>query len=72
MLSKELGLTPEESLKTMNQIVWLDASKQKEYFEGPLAETLKETADFLFEQKSITSTPDLEAYKEALLQGPHQ
>lgn len=72
LLSKELGLIPEESLKTMNQIVWLDASKQKEYFEGPLAETLKETADFLFEQKSITSTPDLEAYKEALLQGPHQ
>ncbi|MET1029755.1 taurine ABC transporter substrate-binding protein [Domibacillus tundrae] len=72
LLSKELGLTPEESLVTMKQIVWLDASKQKEYFDGPLAETLKETADFLVEQKAIPSAPDLEEYKEALLQAPHQ
>lgn len=72
LLSKELGLTPEESLVTMKQIVWLDASKQKEYFNGPLAETLKETADFLVEQKAISSAPDLEAYKQALLQAPHQ
>lgn len=72
LLSKELGLTPEESLVTMKQIVWLDASKQLEYFDGPLAETLKETADYLVEQKAIPNAPDLEEYKKSLLQAPHQ
>ncbi|GKU83970.1 aliphatic sulfonate ABC transporter substrate-binding protein [Niallia sp. NCCP-28] len=67
LLSKELGLSPEESLKTMKQIVWLDSSKQKEYFDGPLAETLKDTADFLVEQQSITSAPDKATFEKALL-----
>ncbi len=67
LLSKELGLSPEESLKTMKQIVWLDASKQKEYFDGALAETLKNTADFLVDQKSITNAPDQATFKKALL-----
>lgn len=66
LLSKELGLTPEDSLITMKQIIWLDGSKQKEYFDGPLAKTLKDTADFLVEQKSITSTPSKEEYQKAL------
>ncbi|MGG3575363.1 aliphatic sulfonate ABC transporter substrate-binding protein [Bacillus gobiensis] len=72
LLSKELGLSPEESLKTMKQLIWLDASQQKEYFSGPLAETLKETADFLVEQKSISSAPDLEVYQKSLLKEIHE
>jgi taurine transport system substrate-binding protein len=72
LLSKELGLTSEESLVTMKQIVWLGASKQTEYFDGPLADTLKETADFLVEQKAIPNAPDLEEYSKSLLQAPHQ
>ena len=72
LLSKELGLSPEESLKTMKQIVWLDGSKQKEYFAGSLAETLKDTADFLVEQKSISSAPDKETFKKALLSNYYQ
>lgn len=31
VLSKELGLSPAESLKTMKQIIWLDASQQKDF-----------------------------------------
>jgi taurine transport system substrate-binding protein len=72
LLSKELGLSPEESLKTMKQIVWLDASKQKEYFDGLLPKTLKDTADFLVETKSITSAPSLEEFKKAVLADFHQ
>lgn len=72
LLSKELGLTAEESLVTMKQIVWLDASKQKEYFDGQLAKTLKDTADYLVEQKSITSAPNIEEYQKALIQSPYQ
>ena len=72
LLSKELGLSPEDSLVTMKQIVWLDASKQKEYFDGSLANTLKETADFLVEQKSLTDAPDKEAFEETLLSDFYQ
>ncbi|NEX78723.1 aliphatic sulfonate ABC transporter substrate-binding protein [Bacillus thermocopriae] len=72
LLSTELGLTPEKSLETMKQIVWLDESKQKEYYEGPLAETLKETADYLVEQKSITNAPDIKTFEQSLLQHPYQ
>lgn len=72
LLSKELGLSPEESLKTMKQIVWLDSSKQKEYFEGSLTETLKDTADFLVEQKSISSAPDKATFEKTLLSDFYQ
>lgn len=72
LLSKELGLSPEDSLITMKQIVWLDASKQKEYFDGSLADTLKETADFLVEQKSITDAPDKATFEETLLSDLYQ
>src|SRR5579875_460020 len=65
-LSKELGLTPKDSLKTMRQIVWLDGSKQKEFFDGQLANILKDTADFLVEQKDITRAPSIEEYRKAL------
>jgi taurine transport system substrate-binding protein len=72
LLSKELGLSPEDSLITMKQIVWLDASKQKDYFNGSLADTLKETADFLVEQKSLTDAPDKAAFEETLLSDFYQ
>ncbi|WP_342045854.1 taurine ABC transporter substrate-binding protein [Bacillus sp. OTU530] len=72
LLSKELGLSPEESLTTMKQIIWLDASQQKEYFgtsgqPGKLANVLKDTADFMVKQKNISSAPDLNTYQRALL-----
>jgi taurine transport system substrate-binding protein len=72
ILSKELELSPEESLKTMKQIIWLDASQQKKYFGAPgqpgeLAKVLKDTGDFMVAQKSITSSPDVATYQQALL-----
>ncbi|SFJ69004.1 taurine ABC transporter substrate-binding protein [Thermoflavimicrobium dichotomicum] len=72
LLSKELGLSPEDSLKTMQQIIWLDASQQEKYFgksgqDGELSKVLKDTGDFMFKQKSIPSSPDLKSYQQGLL-----
>jgi taurine transport system substrate-binding protein len=72
VLSKELGLSPAESLKTMKQIIWLDASQQKEFFgepekPGKLAKILKDTGDFMAKQKNISSSPSLATYQQALL-----
>ncbi|WP_231574846.1 aliphatic sulfonate ABC transporter substrate-binding protein [Paenibacillus sp. FSL R7-0273] len=72
-LSAELGLTPEATLKAMNEIIVLDASQQTapEYMgtpgqPGAFGQLLKDTADFLVEQKSITESPDLSVYQKAL------
>ncbi|WP_035297088.1 aliphatic sulfonate ABC transporter substrate-binding protein [Brevibacillus thermoruber] len=72
LLSKELELSPEESLQTMRQIIWLDASEQKKYFgqsgqPGQLAKVLKDTGDYLVTQKAIPSAPDVTTYQQALL-----
>lgn len=72
LLSKELELSPEESLQTMQQIIWLDASEQNTYFgqsgqPGQLAKVLKDTGDYLVTQKAIPSTPDVTTYQQALL-----
>lgn len=71
VLSKELGLSPAESLKTMKQIIWLDASQQKDFFgerqkPGKLAKILKDTGDFMAKQKNISSSPSLATYQQAL------
>jgi len=72
ILSRELELSPEESLKVMRQIIWLDSSQQKKYLgesgqTGELARVLKETGDFMVTQKAIPSAPDLNTYQRALL-----
>ncbi|RXZ83103.1 aliphatic sulfonate ABC transporter substrate-binding protein [Paenibacillaceae bacterium] len=72
-LSKELGLSPEETLKAMQEITVLDASEQTspKYMgtpeqPGKLATLLKETADFLVEQKSIKQAPELSVFTESI------
>jgi len=72
-LSAELGLTPEATLSAMNEIIVLDASQQTapEYMgtvdqPGAFGQLLKDTGDFLVEQKSITESPDLSVYQKAL------
>ncbi|WP_310832200.1 taurine ABC transporter substrate-binding protein [Paenibacillus pedocola] len=72
-MSGELGLTPEATLKAMNEIIVLDASQQTapEYMgtpdqPGAFGQLLKDTGDFLVEQKSITESPDLSVYQKAL------
>lgn len=72
-LAKELGLSPEESLKAMTEIIVLDAAQQTDpkYFgttaqPGDFAKLLKSTGDFLVTQKSITTSPDLAVYQQAI------
>lgn len=72
-LSKELGLSPEESLKAMNEIIVLDASQQTnaKYMgtkdqPGEFAKLLKETADFLVEQKTIKAAPDVSEFQNKI------
>jgi taurine transport system substrate-binding protein len=72
-LSKELGLTLEETLKAMNEITVLDASQQTDpkYMgtkdqPGEFAKLLKATADFLVEQKSIKNAPDVNVFQQAI------
>lgn len=73
LLSVELGLTPEATLNAMNEIIVLDASQQTapEYMgtpsqPGAFGQLLKDTGDFLLEQKSITASPELAVYQAAL------
>lgn len=73
-LSKELGLTPEETLKSMNQIIVLNKADQadEKYLgtsakPGKLGQLLKETGDYLVTQGAIKSAPDLAVYQKAIL-----
>jgi taurine transport system substrate-binding protein len=72
-ISAEIGLSPEESLKVMDELVWLSAEEQasEKYLgtpdaPGAMSQVLKDSAEFMVEQGAIPSAPDLEAYKAAL------
>ncbi|MDJ0661115.1 MAG: aliphatic sulfonate ABC transporter substrate-binding protein [Crocosphaera sp.] len=72
-MSEELGLSPEETLKVMQEVVWLDASEQakSDYLgtaetPGKLGAILKETGDFMVKQNIIQTAPDLETYQGAI------
>ncbi|WP_286905545.1 aliphatic sulfonate ABC transporter substrate-binding protein [Clostridium sp. UBA1652] len=74
LLSKELGLSKEEALKTMNQIIVLNKKDQtdKKYLgtaskPGEFGKLLKDTGDYLVTQKAIKSSPDLEVYQKSIL-----
>lgn len=63
-----LGISVEDAESQAGQFTWLTAEEQlsDEYLGSGMAQTLKDTADFLVEQKSITSAPDLDAFKDAI------
>lgn len=72
-ISGEIGLSPEESLSVMNELVWLSAAEQAsdKYLgtpeaPGALSQVLKDSAEFMVAQGAIQSAPDLEVYKEAM------
>lgn len=72
-LSKELGLSKDETLKAMNEIIVLDGKDQADskYLgtpekPGDFAKLLKETGDYLVTQKSIKSSPALDTYQKAI------
>ncbi|MCJ7690453.1 MAG: ABC transporter substrate-binding protein [Clostridiaceae bacterium] len=72
-ISNALEITQEEALKQTQGSIWLTAEQQLDpaYFgtsdkKGNLVSSLKDTADFLYEQKSIMSKPELSAFEEAV------
>ncbi len=72
-ISEEIGLSPEESLSVMDELVWLSAEEQAsdKYLgtpeaPGAMSQVMKDSAEFMVEQGAIVSAPDLDAYKEAM------
>lgn len=72
-LAKELSISLEETKSMMNELIWLDITEQADtkYLGSPekpgeLSGVLKQTGDFMVEQKAIPSAPELSVYKESL------
>ncbi|MGD1899025.1 MAG: ABC transporter substrate-binding protein [Phormidesmis sp.] len=72
-MSEEIGLTPEESLNVMNELVWVSAEEQasEKYLgtpeaPGAMAQVLKDSAEFMVKQEAIESAPEVDAYNKAL------
>jgi len=67
-IASVLGISQEDAKSQSAQFTWLNADQQlsKEYLGSDMAKTLKDTADFLVEQKSISSAPDLQTFQNAI------
>ncbi|MFU0831965.1 MAG: Taurine-binding periplasmic protein [Oscillospiraceae bacterium] len=72
-IAQAMNLTEEEAKKQMQGSIWLNAEEQlsPDYFgneneQGHLAESLKDTADFLYQQKSLLSQPELSTFEKAV------
>lgn len=72
-IAKALNITEEEALKQTRGSIWLTAEQQLDtaYFgtsskKGNLAGSLKDTADFLYKQKSLVSMPELSTFEQAV------
>ncbi len=72
-VSRQFDIPREEALRQMNSLVLVTGEEQlesrymgREGSIGDLASVLKATADFLVEQKTIKSAPDVEVFKKAL------
>ncbi|MCR1970524.1 aliphatic sulfonate ABC transporter substrate-binding protein [Clostridium cochlearium] len=68
-----LHITEEEALKQMQGSVWLTAKEQLDaaYFgtkdkKGDLVNSLKDIADFLYDQKSLMTKPELSTFEKAV------
>ena len=72
LMSQGLGLTEEETLKAMGEIIELSKEDQAEYLgtsstPGSVTEILKNTADFLYSQGKLTESPDASKFQSAAL-----
>ncbi len=67
-VAEVLGIDAADAASQLKQFTYLSGEDQlsEEWLGGGLAQNLKDTADFLVEQKSITSAPDLETFQAAL------
>lgn len=58
-----LEISEDDASEQLSQFEYLTPEEQLHYLNDSLANTLKDTADFLVEQKSIKSAPDLKTFK---------
>ncbi len=72
-ISDTLEITQEEAAKQMKGSIWLTAEQQLDpaYFgtsdkKGELVNSLKDTADFLYKQKSLMTQPKLSTFEDAV------
>jgi taurine transport system substrate-binding protein len=72
-IAESLNITKEEALKQTKGSIWLTAEQQLDsaYLgttseKGELAYNLKDTADFLYKQKSLLSEPKMEVFENAV------
>ena len=72
-IAKQFNITAKDALEQAGQLIWLSAAEQtgSAYLgtsaaKGDLAATIKSTADFLVEQKSIEKAASLDDIKNAL------
>lgn len=72
-LAPILSASESESLAQMNELVWLTSAEQREQqylgegIGSGFGSVLKETGDFLLEQKTIPSSPELSVYEQGIL-----
>lgn len=58
-----LEISKEDAAEQITQFEYLTAEEQIDYLENKMADTLKKTADYLVEQDSIKSAPELEFFE---------
>jgi taurine transport system substrate-binding protein len=75
-IASELGLSPQDSLKVMNQLVWLNSKEQaQDKFlgangkPGAFAQVLRDSAAFMHKQGAIPTVPQLEVFKAGIYNG---
>lgn len=61
-ISSVLEISEKDASEQITQFKYLKADEQIEYLNNSMAKTLKSTADFLVEQKSIKTAPSLEDF----------
>ncbi|MBR1598865.1 MAG: aliphatic sulfonate ABC transporter substrate-binding protein [Lachnospiraceae bacterium] len=61
-IASVLEISKEDAAEQITQFTYLTADEEIDYLDSSFAATLKDTADFLVEQKSITSAPELSEF----------
>ena len=61
-ISSVLQISEKDAKEQISQFKYLTPEEQINYLSNSMAKTLKDTSDFLVEQKSIKSAPDLEYF----------
>ncbi|MBR1826605.1 MAG: aliphatic sulfonate ABC transporter substrate-binding protein [Clostridia bacterium] len=62
-IAKKLEIEEVDAKKQIQSFTYLNADEEIDYLDNSFAEILKNTADFLVEQKSIKSAPDLSEFQ---------